>query len=341
MKILVVGDSYYGSAALRDALAGLAESHELDFVDVTRDDSYVPQDESERSLREYDGRPDQVVAALTDHEALVVHGAPVSRAVLEASCRLRLVLCVRGGPVNVDVAAAESLGIKVVTTPGKNAPAVAELTIGLAVLLARSVGAAERYLKAGNELTSTFDGSQFFGSELSGKHLGLVGFGRVGQETCARANAFGMSVRAYDPVVDADTVRRFGAQPVEFDELIATGDFLSLHARQTAENHHMIDADALSRMPSNSYLINTAREGLLDEPAALAALAGGRLAGLGVDVFEPGGPISRAALDDLPGLIVLPHIGGATHETLQRAADIAIRGIEEFVRSEQNGERAS
>jgi D-3-phosphoglycerate dehydrogenase / 2-oxoglutarate reductase len=333
MKILVVGDSYYSSAALREALAGLSESHEVDFAQVTRDEGFQPSDDSERRLREFDGRPDQLLPAFTDHEALVVHGAPVSRAVLEASSRLRLVVCIRGGPVNVDIEAAESLGIRVATTPGKNAPAVAELTIALAVLLSRGLFSAASYLQAGNQLTSTFDGSQFFGAELTGKRLGLIGFGRVGRETCVRAQAFGMSVITYDPMVSVEGIRAAGAHPAGFDEVVAMSDVLSLHARQTPDNRHMINSAVLASMRKHAHLINTAREGLVDEAAALDALARGQLAGLGVDVFEPHGPISLAAIEGRPGLIVLPHVGGATYETLRRAADITVGSIEEFVSS--------
>lgn len=320
MKILVVGDSYFREDAFRDGLSPLAERHELEFMQVRPNIDFQPGSGSESRLSEYEGSPDQVVAALSDHEVLVVHGAPVSADVLQASPCLRLVCCARGGPVNVDVEAAASLGVTVFTTPGKNAPAVADLTIALGVMLARSVKPAMAFLQQGGRLVSTFDGAQFFGSELSGLHLGLVGFGRVGAEVCARALGFGMKVSAYDPFVDAAAIASAGALATDLDSLARHAHIVSLHARQTAENRHLVDADLLATFRQGSYLINTARESLVDEGAVMQALRAGHLAGVAVDVFHPDGPIARALLDGEDRLVALPHVGGATYETMRRAA---------------------
>lgn len=330
MRILVVGDTYYRSEQLKAALTPLADEHMLDYIDVSPDSSWVPRDDSERSLSEFQGNPDQVREALSDHEVLVVHGAPVTRGVLESAPRLRLVCCVRGGPVNVDRAAAKQLGLAVVTTPGKNAAAVADLTLALALMLARGVEPAADFLRLGNRLQSAFDGARFFGSELSGKTLGLVGCGRVGAEVCTRALGFGMQVQAYDPYVTRQEVEAMGATYSELPELMSGSDYISLHARQTAQNRDMINAEVLGNLREGTYLINTAREGLLDEEAALAALRSGRLAGLGVDVFHPSGAISQAIGARAPGLIALPHIGGATYETMHRAMNIVIDAVRQL-----------
>jgi D-3-phosphoglycerate dehydrogenase / 2-oxoglutarate reductase len=151
MRILVVGDSYCPSSAFREAFRRLGEQHEVAFADVTDEPDWTPATPSELRLKEYMGSPPQVIAAFDGHDVLVVQGAPVSDAVLDASPALRLVCCARGGPVNVDVTAATERGIPVVTTPGKNADAVAELTVAFMVMLARRLPEVVRHVEAGGE----------------------------------------------------------------------------------------------------------------------------------------------------------------------------------------------
>ena len=330
MKILVVGDSYITSADFRSALAELVDRHEVEFMDVSPQTDYEPSDDSEGRLIEYEGSPDQVAAALSGHEALVVHGAPVSLKVLMASPALRLVCCARGGPVNIDTEAAARLGIEVVTTPGKNAGAVADLTLGLAIMLARSVDPAMRFLRDGGQVLSTFDGARFFGSELSELSIGLVGLGRVGMEVSSRARGFGMEVFAYDPFVEPELISQAGAQSMNLRNLVRHCDIVSLHARQTEDNRKMVNADLLADFKGGGLLINTAREGLLAEEPVLESLRSGHLAGLAVDVFETNGPIAKAAANGEERLIALPHIGGATVRAIKRAAAIITARIEAF-----------
>ena len=160
-------------------------------LQITRTDAEPARTASERRLREYAGDPAQVARAAAGHEVLVCHGAPVSAEVLDAP-GLRLVCCARGGPVNVDVDAASERGIPVVSTPGKNAEAVAELTIAFALMLIRGLPRASRFIADGGRLAeSTFEGGEFFGTEAPGTVLGLVGLGHVGRQVAIRAAALG------------------------------------------------------------------------------------------------------------------------------------------------------
>ena len=155
------------------------------------------------------GSPGQVIAALDRHDVLVVQGAPVTDAVLDAAPGLRLVCCARGGPVNVDVAAATARGIPVVTTPGKNADAVAELTIAFMVMLARRLPEILRHVEAGGEFGhDNYEGAHWFGHDLAGHTLGLIGFGQIGRRVATRARAFGMRVIAVDPFVEPAVIAR-------------------------------------------------------------------------------------------------------------------------------------
>jgi D-3-phosphoglycerate dehydrogenase len=239
---------------------------------------------------------------------------------------LRLVCCARGGPVNVDVAAASLRGIPVTNAPGRNAQAVAELTIAFALLLIRGVPAAARYLTAGGQLAeSTYEGSQFLGGEAPGLTLGLVGLGNVGREVAARARGLGFVLLGYDPV--PPPVIPPGVTMVGLDELLSRSRLISLHARATPANRHLVGPDAFAQMPRGAYFINTARESLVDEDALAAALATGGLAGAALDVVERRPAGDRHPLLNLPNVIITPHIGGATTETLRRGAEMSAAAV--------------
>ena len=325
LRVLAVGDSYMPASVFAAALAGLGDAVSVTELELGTAGPAPPRTESDRSLREYAGDPADLVAAAPGHDALLVHGAPVSAEVLDAA-PLRLVCCARGGPVNVDVAAASRRGIPVTNAPGRNAAAVAELTIAFALMLIRGVPAAARYLTAGGQLAeSTYEGSQFLGGEVAGLTLGLVGLGNVGREVAARARALGFPVLGYDPV--PPPVLPPGVTLVGLDELLSRSRLVSLHARATPANRHLVGPAAFARMPRGAYFINTARESLVDEDALAAALASGGLAGAALDVVERRPAGDRHPLLDLPNVVITPHIGGATHETLRRGADMAAAAV--------------
>ena len=325
MKVLVVGDPYMPVSAYAGALASLDNKVDLSTMQIDEARGTAPVTESERGLREYAGDPAAVARAVAGHDVLVVHGAPVSAEVLDAA-PLRLVCCARGGPVNVDVAAATRRGIPVVNTPGKNAEAVAELTIAFALLLIRAVPRASRHLlEGGGFAESVFEGREFFGAEAPSLTLGLVGLGHVGREVAGRARALGFTVLGYDPVPPADD----RVELVELGTLLARSDIISVHARLTAANGRMFSRDLFARMRPGACFINTAREGLVDEAALGEALARGHLAGAALDVLErtPG----RHPLLERPDVFVTPHIGGATAETLARGAERAVAAVADLL----------
>src|SRR6201996_2417054 len=312
-------------SAYASALAGLDGRVELTTMQIDDVTCAPPVTESERGLREYVGDPAEVARAVAGHDVLVVHGAAVSAEVLGAA-PLRLVCCARGGPVNVDVAAATGLGIPVVNTPGKNAEAVAELTIAFALLLIRAVPRASRHLlEEGGFAESVFEGREFFGREAAGLTLGLVGLGRVGREVAVRAQALGFTVLGYDPF-PADVP---GVELVTLETLLAQSDVVSVHARLTPENRQMFSRDRFAQMRPGAYFINTARESLVDERALRQALEQGSLGGAALDVLERAP--DRHPLLDLPNVFVTPHIGGATAETLARGAQRAVTAVAELL----------
>lgn len=334
-RILVVGDSYCPSSFLRDAFDALEAGHKVTFADLVDEPSWVPATPSELRIREHLGSPRQVIDLLDGHDVLVVQGAPVTEGVLAAGRDLRLVCCTRGGPVNVDVPAATARGIPVVTTPGKNADAVAELTIAFLVMLARRLPEVMRHVEGGGEFAhDNYEGARWFGRDLAGMVLGLVGYGQVGRRVAARAQAFRMRVIAFDPFVDQAMLAADGVEPVDLASLLRMADAVSLHARATADNAGLIGADEVASMKTGAFLVNTARETLVDEDAVLTGLRSGRLAGLAVDVISPSPAVGRHALLDHPNVIVTTHIGGATRETLRHGGEMAAAEIERFLRGE-------
>lgn len=330
MRILAVGDSYMPLRYFEQAFAGLERDHDVRYLQVDPDRPFEPASPSERKLREYQGSPEELVEELPGVEVLAVQGAPVTDRVLDASRELRLVCCARGGPVNVDVDAVTERGLPLVHTPGKNAEAVADLTLAFLVMLARGLPRAQRFLEAGNRLRDNWEGAQFIGSDLRGHTLGLVGYGEIGRRVALRAHAFGMRTIAYDPYVQVT-----GAEQVDsLDELLAASDFVSLHARATADNEGLIDAAALGAMKPGAYLVNTARETLVDEDALDAALASGRLAGAALDVVHTDTSSGRHRLLRHENVVLTPHLGGATHETLLQGAEMIAAEIARFAAGE-------
>jgi D-3-phosphoglycerate dehydrogenase len=326
-----VGDSYLPSAVFAASFAALAQTHKIDYVDIPPAAPGRAVSESEQRLREYIGAPEWLAAALAEapYDVLVVHGAPVTDQVLASASTMRLVCCARGGPVNIDLEQTRVRGVAVTTTPGKNADAVADLTIAFMIMLTRRLPYAIESAKASGVGASTFEGADYIGGELGGSRLGLVGYGNVGRRVAQRAQAFGMDVAAYDPYL-ARGAATDSVAFVELAELLRTADFVSLHARATAENRHMFGATQFRTMKDSAYFVNTARETLVDEAALVEALVTPTIAGAALDVIEPTQHGEISVFATLANAIVTPHIGGATHETLARGAAMIADEIDRF-----------
>ncbi len=229
MRILAVGDSFMPLSFFRKAFETLERHHEIEFIELDGSASFAPATASEQRLREYLGSPRQLVDRMQGVEVLAVHAAPVTEELVDASSELRLVCCARGGPVNIDVEALSNRGVALVNTPGKNAEAVADLTVALLVMLARGLPKAMRFVNEGGRVDDNWVGARFMGSDLRDHSLGLIGYGNVGKRVARRAAAFGMTLSAYDPYLTTTEVEQLPT----IDELLSRSDFVSLHARAT------------------------------------------------------------------------------------------------------------
>jgi D-3-phosphoglycerate dehydrogenase len=334
MKILVVGDSFVPVAVFERGLGGLQGTHQLEYLQLDESQELAASSASEGSIREYLGTPAQIAGRVRTAEILIVHGAPVTDEVIAAAPNLRLICCARGGPVNVDVAAASARQIPLVNTPGKNAESVADQTLAFMIMLARGFPRAQRFLIEGGTLgESAFEGARFLGHDLGGHVLGLVGFGNVGSRVHRRALAFGMRLVVYDPYVRVGDLPATQQVPALAD-LLAKSDFVSLHVRATAETESFFGEAQFNAMKPASYFLNTARESLVDEAALDGALASGQLAGAALDVVRPrsqGGPHPLLRHENV---VITPHIGGATHETLLRGVTMVADEVQRFAAGE-------
>lgn len=260
--------------------------------------------------------PDDLLKEVVDFDALIVRGrTKVTAAVFDAGKKLKVVGRAGVGVDNIDLVAAKSRGVTVVNSPMATTTAVAELTLGLMLDAVREIPRADSSLKTGKWLKKEFNGF-----ELSGKTLGVIGFGRIGAAVAKRAAAFEMTILGYDPMVPADEIVKRGGTPVSLDELLAQSDMITMHLPLTDQTKGMINADAFAKMKNGAFLICAARGGVIDETALLEALNSGKLAGAALDVFttEPPG------LTDLvmhPKLICTPHVGAQTVEAQRRASN--------------------
>ena len=278
---------------------------------------------------EASGSEDEIIRVIRDAEVIVTQMAPLTARVFAAAPGLKLVICTRGGPVNVNLRAATERGIAVCSTPGRNAVAVAEYTLLLMLAALRRLPEAHTSLAGGQWRSGLYAYSES-GGEIAGSVVGVVGLGEIGRRVAASVRAMGATVIAHDP----HTTSSDGIELVALGELLDRADIVTLHARLTPETRHMIGAAELTRIRAGGILVNTARGGLLDYDAALHALESGRLAALALDVFpeEPvpaTWPLLRAR-----GVVLSPHLAGATRQTAARAAATAANELDRYARGE-------
>jgi len=271
--------------------------------------------------------PDELLAAAAGCDGLVTMLTDrVSEAVLQAGPRI--VANYAAGTDNVDLEAARRLGVTVTNTPGVLTDATADLAFGLLLAVARRLVEGDRFVRSG--AWNGWGPTLMPGRELTGRTLGIVGLGRIGQAMARRARGFGMEVvymgrRPADP----GAVAALDARQVSLDALLAESDFISLHCPLTPETRGLLDAGAFGRMRPGAILINTARGEVVDEEAMIAALAEGHLGGAGLDVFT-GEPRVNPRLLDFPNVVVAPHLGSATWETRTRMGMMVVENLTAF-----------
>ena len=258
--------------------------------------------------------PEDLMKVLPEYDALIVRSrTKVTKDVLLASKRLKVVGRAGVGVDNIDLKAAKDAGVMVVNSPLAATNAVAELALGYMLSLARRIPEMNNSMKA-----EKWEKSSFKGGELEGKTLGLLGLGRIGAHVAELANAFGMKVLAYDPFVSPEEIRMRHAEPATFDEILEDSDYISLHLPLTEGTRGLLSTAQFEAMKTGVRLVCTARGGVVDEEALRAALDSGKVAGAALDVFAVEPP-AAGSIATHPKVFASPHIGAQTKEAQTKA----------------------
>jgi len=304
-KVLITARHFFQDPAPLEYL----RTHGCEIVESAyggeKDDRILTEEESIRLLQGVD--------------ALIAGGIKVTRRVLEAADRLKIVARRGVGFESVDLQAATERGIVVTITPGALTQAVADFTLGLMLNVARKIHLADRNVREGKWLV-------FMGTDLWNKTLGIVGLGRIGKGIAKRARGFEMQILAYDIYQDNAFAREHGVRYVSLEELLRESDFVSINAPLSPGTSHLIDEKALNLMKPTAFLINTARGGLIDEKALVKALQEKRIAGAGLDVFAQE-PLKENPLRELDNVVLTSHIAGYSVESMRDTGRIAAQNV--------------
>ncbi len=335
-KIAIIGDRFMLSnvfeAALRDRCTGHnldIISHDLAWPDEPMEHGYAT--EGIAGLKEYMGSADATVQMVGDAEIVVTQLAPFSAEIMDRTPNLKLIAVSRGGPVNIDMNAARVRGIKVVNTPGRNASAVAEFTIGAIIAETRNMVKGHEGLRKGVYRGDLYR-ADVTGRELNEMTVGIIGYGQVGQRVVKLLKAFGCRLLVCDPYVQLSaTDHNDGVEQCSLETLLGESDVVSLHPRVTAETTGMMNAHTLLKMKPDATLINTARGPLMDYDALLDVMASGHLRGAMLETFavEPVPP--DWPLLQLPNVTLTPHIAGASVKTVTFAAKVAAEDVHNYL----------
>lgn len=311
-------------------LAPFAEEY-LDRLRAVADVTYEPWIETQR----FHG-PDQLSPRLREERTgFVVVEADMLRDDVFAVPSLRAAGVTRNGLDLIDVEAATRRGVPVIHTPTRNTIAVAELAIGLMIALARHLAAAHQYVAEGRWTSPIEAYAGFRGREIAGSVVGVVGLGRIGAEVAQRARCLGARVVAADPLVSKSRAQTLGVRLLSLAQLLRRADFVTLHVPQSKTTDKMIDGAMLDLMQPAAYLVSTGGGGTVDLDALAERLRDGRIAGAAIDVF-PGHFIApESPLKALDNVILTPHIGGATEETVVRHSRMIVEDIERLLRGDR------
>jgi D-3-phosphoglycerate dehydrogenase / 2-oxoglutarate reductase len=340
LKVAVIGDRFMKAHFFTEALqAALPDTPlalrtlELAWPDVPMAHGYTAEaaDPALRGLKEYLGEPADIAAFIDDAEVLVNHLAPVTAGMLDRLPALKFIAVARGGPVNIDMAAARARGVKVVNAPGRNASAVAEFTVGMILAQTRLLTAGHASLSQGQWRGELYR-ADLTGEELCNQTVGLIGYGHIGSKVTKLLRPFGCRILVSDPHVALDDIdRAAGVLQVDHASLLRDSDVVSLHARVTPETTGFLDAAAFAQMKRGAYFINTARGPMVNYADLYQALTSGQLRGAGLETFgvepcDPADPLLR-----LPNVSLTPHIAGASLQTVRVAARMVAEELRRHV----------
>ncbi|MBB1248474.1 2-hydroxyacid dehydrogenase [Rhizobium sp. G21] len=334
-KIAIIGDRFMLPSVFRDKIVE-ACGEDLDirmleqpWPDEPMEHGYAV--EGMAGLKEYMGSADEIVSFVDDAEILVTQLAPLSSGMFAQLPNLKCVAVSRGGPVNIDMQAARAAGVRVVNTPGRNASAVAEFTLGAILAETRLIRMGHESLRAGEWRGDLYRADRT-GRELSEMTVGVIGYGNIGTKVVRLLRAFGTKVIVHDPYVQlsADDLNG-GVEQVSFNDLLSRADIVTLHPRVTEETKGMMNADSFARMKKGAIFVNTARGPLCDYDALYEALISGQLSAAMLETFAVEPVPADWPLLQLPNVTLTPHIAGASVRTVTYAAEMAAEEVRRYI----------
>lgn len=336
LTVAVIGDNFMQAsqfvAALQKLVSGEVEFLTMDLPFPDEPITQYGQSDEFAAVKEFQGDPEQVIEFCKDADALITHVAVLTESMLDRLPKLRFVGVSRGGPVNVDHQALKKRNIRLVNTPGRNASAVAEFTIGALIAETRNIVKGHDALRSGIWRGDLYR-ADVQRLELSSMTVGIVGYSHIGKRVGQLLKAFGSNILVSDPFIDLDDKdREYGIEQVPLDLLLAKSDAVTLHVPATPQTAGMINRQTLAQMKRGAVLINTSRGSLVDEDALVEALRSGQLSGAALDTYqqEPlGAECSLVALDNV---VLTPHIAGASTTTVVTAATMLAEELNHFVR---------
>lgn len=334
-KIAIIGDRFMLPTVFRDKIVdACGEEHDIRMLEQPWPDEPMEHGyavEGMAGLKEYMGSAEEIVSFVDDAEILVTQLAPLSSRMFAQLPNLKCVAVSRGGPVNIDMQAARAAGVRVVNTPGRNASAVAEFTLGAILAETRLIRTGHESLRAGEWRGDLYRADRT-GRELSEMVVGVIGYGNIGTKVVRLLRAFGTKVIVHDPYVQlsADDLNG-GVEQVSFDDLLSRSDIVTLHPRVTEETKGMMNAESFARMKKGAIFVNTARGPLCDYDALYEALVSGQLSAAMLETFAVEPVPTDWPLLQLPNVTLTPHIAGASVRTVTYAAEMAAEEVRRYI----------
>jgi D-3-phosphoglycerate dehydrogenase len=337
-EVAIVGDNFMLPEKFRSAIEAACgdrvrtRSMTMPWPDEPMEHGYAKAGMD--GLKEYQGDPEEIIGFVGDAAVMVTQLAPLSASMMDRLPALKLVAVSRGGPVNIDMAAARARGIRVVNTPGRNASAVAEFAIGAILAETRLIRAGHEALRAGEWRGDLYRADRT-GRELSEMTVGVIGYGAIGTRVVKLLKAFGCRIMVADPYVQLSaTDRADGVEHASLEQVLAASDVVTLHARVTPETTGFIGAAQFAAMKPGTIFVNTARGPMVDYDALYQALASGHLGGAMLETFAIEPVPADWPLLRLPNVTITPHIAGASVKTITIAAEGAAEEVRRFIAGE-------
>lgn len=331
MKLVGIGDLFIPGAYIESGMKQLeSQGIDVSVIDWKLKDFDELQHINlvvEQGGREGIEVPDYILEAVKDADIIITQFFPIGQKIIDSCKNLKYIGVLRAGYENINVEYADSKGIKVFNTIGRNAHAVSDFTVGVMICEARNIARGHYGIKNG-EWIRNYPNSDSI-PDFTGKTVGLVGYGEIGRLVAKKLSGFDVEVLVYDPFYKGTDINT-----VDLNTLMSKSDFVSLHARLTKENERMIGANEIALMKPTAYLINTSRSGLVDEKALYEALKNNKIAGAALDVFDVEPPSVDYPLVTLPNVTLTPHMAGGSKDAFYNTPKLLAAGMESYFKGE-------